>query len=63
VRAKSPLTRLCGQIVDFLAIPVVFYVVVAIARLDVSTLRRAGWLFDMGDINEPWHHFYKYFGT
>ena len=55
---------MCGaQIVDFLAIPVLFYIVVAIAHLDVPTLRRAGWLFDMGGTNEPWYHFYMYFGT
>lgn len=40
----------------------VFYIVVAIARFNVSELRHAGWLFDMGDTNEPWYHFYAYFG-
>ncbi|KAF8530074.1 sulfate transporter family-domain-containing protein [Hysterangium stoloniferum] len=45
----------------FLVIPVVFYIVVAIGRFDIPTLRRTGWLFDMGDTNEPWYHFYAYF--
>ncbi|KAG1796400.1 sulfate transporter family-domain-containing protein [Suillus plorans] len=33
----------------FMIIPVVFYVVVAAARLDLDALRRDGWLFDMAE--------------
>ncbi|GJJ14251.1 hypothetical protein Clacol_008515 [Clathrus columnatus] len=45
----------------FLSIPVVFYMVVAIAKLSITELRQAGWLFDMGSTTEPWYHFYSYF--
>lgn len=44
-------------------IPVIFYIVVAAARLDIPTLRRTGWLFDMGDAaEEKWYKFYSYYG-
>jgi SulP family sulfate permease len=45
----------------FLVIPVIFYVVVAAARLDLGVLRSQGWLFDVGDSREPWWRFYTYF--
>ncbi|KAH8111670.1 hypothetical protein DFH11DRAFT_1879795 [Phellopilus nigrolimitatus] len=45
----------------FLAIPVLFYAIVGAARLDVSALRRAGWLFDMGGTDEAWYTFYSYY--
>ncbi|KII84805.1 hypothetical protein PLICRDRAFT_342187 [Plicaturopsis crispa FD-325 SS-3] len=47
----------------FLVIPVVFYIVVAAAGLDLAHLRTAGWLFDMGDSSEDekWYTFYTYF--
>ncbi|KZP23932.1 hypothetical protein FIBSPDRAFT_736539 [Athelia psychrophila] len=46
----------------FLVIPVVFYIVVAAARLDIPTLRATGWLFDLGDsADEKWYEFYSYF--
>ncbi|KAH8111668.1 sulfate anion transporter [Phellopilus nigrolimitatus] len=45
----------------FLTIPVLFYAVVGAARLDVSALRRAGWLFDMGGTDEAWYTFYSYY--
>ena len=43
-------------------VPVVFYVVVAAARLDLGVLREKGWLFDMGASREPWYHFYTLYG-
>ncbi|KAH9943577.1 sulfate transporter family-domain-containing protein [Amylocystis lapponica] len=45
----------------FLIIPIIFYVVVAAAHLDMGVLRRDGWLFDMGTSREPWYQFYSYF--
>lgn len=48
----------------FMIIPVVFYVVVAAARLDLGALRRDGWLFDMaegtGGGEDRWYGFYSY---
>lgn len=48
---------------DFLLIPVIFYVVVAIAHLNLDTLRSGGWVFDIGTSREPWWAFYEYYGT
>ncbi|CCL98492.1 uncharacterized protein FIBRA_00490 [Fibroporia radiculosa] len=45
----------------FLIIPVVFYIVVAAARLNLGTLRQEGWLFNMGASHEPWYQFYRLF--
>ncbi|KAG5634183.1 hypothetical protein H0H81_003026 [Sphagnurus paluster] len=46
----------------FLVIPVLFYVAVAAAGLDLSELRRARWIFDMGSgAAEPWYTFYMRF--
>ncbi len=47
---------------DFLAIPIIFYIVVAAAHLDLTTLRKSGWLFDMDTSDEPWYRFYTFFG-
>ncbi|KAG1897802.1 sulfate transporter family-domain-containing protein [Suillus fuscotomentosus] len=48
----------------FMIIPIVFYVVVAAARLDLGALRRDGWLFDMaegtGGGEDRWYGFYSY---
>jgi SulP family sulfate permease len=48
---------------DFLAIPLVFYIVVATGHFDLSHLRETGWLFDVGDADEPWWQFYTYWGA
>ncbi|KAG8696459.1 hypothetical protein FRC09_008504 [Ceratobasidium sp. 395] len=45
----------------FIAIGVLFYIVVAIVGVDVGTLRSAGWVFDVGGSKEPWYHFYTKF--
>ncbi|KAL0067029.1 hypothetical protein AAF712_006019 [Marasmius tenuissimus] len=53
-----------GQLVFpiyFVAIPTVFYVVVASARLNLADLRRDGWIFDVGGGEEPWWKLYEYF--
>ncbi|KAF9005068.1 sulfate anion transporter [Cyathus striatus] len=45
----------------FIIIPLIFYVVITAAQIDLYDLRKAGWLFDMGDTaHEPWWQFYTY---
>ena len=48
---------------DFIMIPIIFYIVVAAAHLDLANLRKTGWLFDMDTSDEPWYRFYTFFGT
>jgi SulP family sulfate permease len=47
-------------------IPMIFYIVVAAARLDLADLRESGWVFDMaagaGGSKESWYKFYGYYG-
>lgn len=43
-------------------IGVVFYFVVAIVGVDLETLRRGRWVFDVGGSSEPWWYFYTLFG-
>jgi len=46
----------------FLIIPVVFYIIVAAGRFNLSELRDQGWLFDVGESGEQaWYTFYSYF--
>ncbi|KAF8966080.1 sulfate transporter family-domain-containing protein [Flammula alnicola] len=46
----------------FIIIPVLFYIVVFAAGLDLGELRRTGWVFDMGaSAKEPWYNFYSYY--
>ncbi|KIP03684.1 hypothetical protein PHLGIDRAFT_110510 [Phlebiopsis gigantea 11061_1 CR5-6] len=45
----------------FIAIPIVFYVVVAAARLNLGKLRETGWLFDMDTADDPWYRFYSFY--
>lgn len=48
---------------DFLLIPMVFYIVVAAARLDLGNLRDDGWLFDISSgADDTWYKFYTYLG-
>ncbi|KAG1764436.1 sulfate transporter family-domain-containing protein [Suillus occidentalis] len=48
----------------FMIIPIVFYVVVAAAQLDLGALRRNGWLFDMaegtGGREDKWYGYHSY---
>jgi sulfate permease, SulP family len=46
----------------FFIIPVVFYIIIAIGRWDMETLRAAGWVFDVGKSTQPWYKFYTLFG-
>ncbi|KAJ7485150.1 sulfate transporter family-domain-containing protein [Mycena galericulata] len=47
----------------FLMIPMIFYVVVAAAQLNIDDLRDSGWVFDMaaGAKQESWYKFYEYY--
>jgi SulP family sulfate permease len=46
----------------FIVIPLVFYIVVAAAQLDLGVLRQTGWLFDMGNsADRSWYEFYTYY--
>ncbi|KAG6902693.1 hypothetical protein C0995_012833 [Termitomyces sp. Mi166 len=45
----------------FLIIPVLFYIVVSALGTDLSDLRKAGWIFDMGtQESEAWYKVYSY---
>jgi sulfate permease, SulP family len=47
----------------FMCVPLVFYLVVLIIpNLDVSDLRRTGWIFEAPSANQPWWHFYTLYG-
>lgn len=54
--------RISDDRTDFITIPVIFYIVVAIARLDLTVLRSDGWLFEMDTADEPWYKFYTLYG-
>ena len=45
----------------FFSIPVVFYIVVFAAGLDLDELRRTGWVMDVGGDTEAWWKFYTQF--
>ncbi|KAH7886685.1 sulfate transporter family-domain-containing protein [Phlebopus sp. FC_14] len=49
----------------FLMILIIFYIVVAAAKLDLSVLRKDGWLFDFaqgtGGLEDEWYGFYTYY--
>ncbi|PPQ66690.1 hypothetical protein CVT26_009550 [Gymnopilus dilepis] len=46
----------------FIFIPLVFYIVVFAAGLDLEGLRKTGWIFEMGaSAHEPWYTFWTYF--
>lgn len=50
--------------IDFLVIPIIFYIVVAAAQLNLGDLRSDGWLFDMGSGGQDtWYKFYTYLGA
>ncbi|KAJ9314517.1 hypothetical protein DTO271D3_5255 [Paecilomyces variotii] len=42
----------------FIAVAGLFYVVISIAKIPLSTLRENGWVFDAPSSNNPWYHFY-----
>lgn len=46
----------------FFLIPVVFYIVVAIGRWDMDTLRQSKWVLDVGKETKPWYTFWTLFG-
>ena len=46
---------------DFITVPAIFYVVVAISGFSLPDLRKSRWIFDMGaSAREPWFKFYSY---
>ncbi|KAJ7117895.1 sulfate transporter family-domain-containing protein [Mycena crocata] len=47
----------------FIMIPMIFYIVVAAAQLNIADLRDSGWVFDMaiGAKQESWYKFYQYY--
>jgi sulfate permease, SulP family len=48
---------------DFITIPIIFYIIVSAAGLDLGSLRRDGWLFEVNDADEPWYKFYGFYGA
>ncbi|KAJ7021466.1 sulfate transporter family-domain-containing protein [Mycena alexandri] len=47
----------------FISIPVIFYIIVAAAQLNIADLRDSGWIFDMAarGNTEHWYKFYTYY--
>ncbi|KAJ6017649.1 hypothetical protein N7451_001028 [Penicillium sp. IBT 35674x] len=43
----------------FIAVAVMFYIIVLIARVPMDTLHQKGWAFDAPSSNNPWYHFYS----
>lgn len=43
----------------FMAVAVLFYVVVLCASISMDTLHQKGWVFDAPSSNNPWYHFYS----
>lgn len=48
---------------DFIIIPIIFYIVVVAAGLNLSSLRDKGWLFIIDTSDDPWYKFYSYYGS
>lgn len=46
----------------FMAVAVLFYVVVLCASISMDTLHQKGWVFDAPSSNNPWYHFYSLYG-
>ncbi|KAJ5183654.1 hypothetical protein N7492_001270 [Penicillium capsulatum] len=42
----------------FIAVAVLFYIVVGSAHISMDTLHQKGWAFDAPSSNNPWYHFY-----
>ncbi|KAL1857346.1 hypothetical protein Plec18170_003468 [Paecilomyces lecythidis] len=42
----------------FITVAGLFYVIISIAKIPLSTLREKGWVFDAPSSNNPWYHFY-----
>ncbi|KAK7681788.1 hypothetical protein QCA50_015135 [Cerrena zonata] len=45
----------------FIIIPIIFYIVVVAASLNLSSLRDKGWLFIIDTSDDPWYKFYSYY--
>ena len=54
---------LIDSMADFLTIPIIFYIVVLSAKLNLGNLREAGWIFDVQDTGSgKWYEFYTWLG-
>ncbi|KAI9304619.1 sulfate transporter family-domain-containing protein [Cunninghamella echinulata] len=47
--------------VFFMVLPLAFYLIVFLLRLDVGQVRDDGWIFPLVDSNVPFWHFYTYY--
>lgn len=56
-RVKSPLLVPAF----FMVLPLTFYLLVFICRLDISHVRDAGWIFPLVESDQPFWHFYTYY--
>ena len=46
----------------FIAVPVVFYIIVLSARIPMQTLRDGGWIFNLEGVNTPWYEYFTLYG-
>lgn len=56
------LVHFCVLSQDFVALPIIFYLVVLAGGLKIDELRKNGWVFDVGEERDPWYKFYTMFG-
>lgn len=47
---------------DFVALPMIFYLVILAGGFNINDLRHHGWVFDVGEARDPWYKFYMQFG-
>jgi SulP family sulfate permease len=46
----------------FMLVPIIFWFVILVARLDVDQVRADGWIFPLVEGDVPFWHFYTYYG-
>jgi hypothetical protein len=50
-------------LIDFIIIPILFYIVLAASGSSIADWREDGWLFDMSNGKDAkWYEFYTYLG-
>lgn len=49
-------------VTDFVALPIVFYVIALTGGFSIDQLRKSGWVFNAGESHDPWYKFYTQFG-
>ena len=47
---------------DFVALPIIFYIVIFAGGFSIDHLRQNGWVFNVGESRDPWYKFYTQFG-